>query len=199
MEKSPSIVARSPRSDATRNRAVLLEAATAVFDELGADASLEEVARRAKVGIGTLYRHFPTRQALLVAASEDRLLALAAATRASRGSTLHRFTRYVERVVEHTNHCQGLAAAYGVIIQGDTPGCQEATAQGEQLLELAQREGEIRKDVTFDEVLVLATGLAIAVAQGPADAKRTARFVQILVSGLRPAPGRARSRSSANS
>ena len=59
--------ARKPRADAQRNRARLVEAALAAFTEAGADASLDEIARRAGVGIGTLYRHFPTRDAIIEA------------------------------------------------------------------------------------------------------------------------------------
>jgi AcrR family transcriptional regulator len=84
MSENPSDKARKPRADSQRNREQLLETAKAAFTEIGADAPLEEIARRAGVGIGTLYRHFPTRDALIaavysraveqLAASADRLL-----------------------------------------------------------------------------------------------------------------------------
>jgi AcrR family transcriptional regulator len=70
------------RADATRNRERLLVAADAVFLEQGAAASLDDVAKRASVGIGTLYRHFPTREALLGAACDARLLSIAESSRA---------------------------------------------------------------------------------------------------------------------
>ena len=68
---------RKPRTDAERNRARVLEAARALFAEHGQDVQMTEVARVAEVGIGTLYRHFPTRQALIEAAAESRSAELA--------------------------------------------------------------------------------------------------------------------------
>ncbi|MFP4893655.1 TetR/AcrR family transcriptional regulator [Paraburkholderia sp. EG304] len=70
------------RADAARNRQRILEAADALFLERGAEASLDDIAKRANVGIGTLYRRFPTRDALLAATSDERLLSLAEASRA---------------------------------------------------------------------------------------------------------------------
>ncbi len=75
---TPEIVTRRLRADAARNRRKVLEAARAAFAERGADAQMEDVARRAEVGVGTVYRHFPTKQALaeaLVEARFDRTIA----------------------------------------------------------------------------------------------------------------------------
>src|ERR1022692_1733820 len=76
MTSSAAIARRPKRADARRNYDTLIEAARAAFTENGAEASLEEVARRAGVGIGTLYRHFPTRQALLEATYLEEVQAL---------------------------------------------------------------------------------------------------------------------------
>src|SRR3954465_15333718 len=86
--KATAPPAKAPplRADAARNRERILAAAEEVFLELGADASLEEVARRAEVGIGTLYRRFPTREDLLAAANNERLLGMAEASRTRGGS-----------------------------------------------------------------------------------------------------------------
>src|SRR6476660_7688867 len=84
MTQSSATLARKPRADALRNRERVLEAAKAVFSSGGADASLEAVAKRAGVGIGTLYRHFPTREALFEAVYRrevDQLSDLAEALR----------------------------------------------------------------------------------------------------------------------
>ncbi len=67
MKGKPTALARKPRADSARNRQLLIDAAKAGFSEVGLNVSLEEIARRAGVGIGTLYRHFPTREAVVEA------------------------------------------------------------------------------------------------------------------------------------
>jgi AcrR family transcriptional regulator len=180
---------RAPRSDVKRNRALLLEAAASVFSERGVDASLEEVARRAKVGIGTLYRHFPTREALLVAACDDRLLALAQESRDSDATPVHALARFFERIVHHASMYRGLAASFGMVLQSHSPGCHATTEEGRRLLERAQREGEIKRDVSLDDVLAMTAAISIAASQGIDDEKRIGRLVQMLVDGLRPRVG----------
>ena len=185
-EPVPDARTRAPRSDVTRNRALLLEAAAVVFAERGADASLEEIARRAKVGIGTLYRHFPTRDALLLAAGDEKLLALADDSRAYRGTPLRAMTRFLERIVDHSNRYRGLAASFGLVLHAHTPGCQATTAEGRRLLERAQREGAIREGISLDDLLAVTGALSIAADQAPEDERRTSRLLQLLIEGLRP-------------
>jgi AcrR family transcriptional regulator len=79
--KTPKITARKPRADAQRNRERILEVAKKEFTRSGANASLEEIAKKAGVGPGTLYRHFPTREELLVAVYRSEMEKLAAAER----------------------------------------------------------------------------------------------------------------------
>src|SRR3954465_6174363 len=76
-----TIEERPLRADARRNRTAIVKAARAVFAKYGRDAQMDDVARRAKVGVGTLYRHFPTKDALLAAIVEDKFERLAAMTR----------------------------------------------------------------------------------------------------------------------
>ena len=82
MSKESEFKTRKPRADSLRNRDLLLTAAKTAFTELGAEAPLEEVARRAGVGIGTLYRHFPTREALIAAVYVREIEQLAASAEA---------------------------------------------------------------------------------------------------------------------
>src|SRR5689334_2491592 len=91
---------RSPRRDAVRNRELLLAAARAVFGERGVDASLEEIARQAGVGIGTLYRHFPSRQALIDALLEERLGAVVALADAAAADPADGLGRFLESMID---------------------------------------------------------------------------------------------------
>jgi len=111
----PAAEARPLRADAKRNQQRLLSAAVEVFAERGADsASLEEIARRAGVGIGTLYRHFPTRQALLEAVYQDQIEALRA-----RADDLLKLTHGISYAADHTPGDDGLAARMlGMVIDG---------------------------------------------------------------------------------
>ncbi|WP_433928880.1 TetR/AcrR family transcriptional regulator [Sorangium cellulosum] len=190
----PSNEAPRPlRADARRNRERLLAVADEVFSERGADASMEDIARRAKVGIGTLYRHFPTREALLVATVEEQLHALARKTRsltasasASPGDAVAEF---LAAFVEHASTYRGLAASLGVVFQSGTPGCAAASEAATRLLSLAQAAGEIRSDIDLDDIVSLVTGIALAAQQTPAEPGRAQRLITTFVEGLRtPAP-----------
>ncbi|WP_437686939.1 TetR/AcrR family transcriptional regulator [Sorangium sp. So ce176] len=188
----PSSEAPRPlRADARRNRERLLAVADEVFSERGADASMEDIARRAKVGIGTLYRHFPTREALLVATVEEQLHALARKTRsltasASPGDAVAEF---LAAFVEHASTYRGLAASLGVVFQSGTPGCAAASEAATHLLSLAQAAGEIRSDIDLDDIVSLVMGIALAAQQTPAEPGRAQRLITTFIEGLRtPAP-----------
>ena len=173
------------RADAQRNRGRLLAAAEEVFKERGADASLDDVAKHAKVGIGTLYRHFPTREALLAAACDERLLAMSDASRVADdehppGQALR---LYIEQLVRHATVYRGLATSLGIVLQNGTPGCQASTAEGARLLARAQRAGEIRRDLTFDDVVCLTTAVSLAAGGQPSKAK-IAKLVGMFFDGL---------------
>ncbi|WP_394825790.1 TetR/AcrR family transcriptional regulator [Pendulispora albinea] len=187
MRTNPSTVPpeRGLRADAKRNRDKLLAAAEAVFTEHGAEASLDDVAKRAGVGIGTLYRHFPTREALLAAACDERLLALAERSRDHRASSRTAALRsFLEELVRHASVYRGLAASLGVVLQSGSPGCHAATEEGQRLLALAQRSGEVRRDVDFDDVVCMATAVSLAATQHAGDARRVHRLVTLFVDGL---------------
>ncbi|PXA94702.1 TetR family transcriptional regulator [Nostoc sp. 3335mG] len=174
------------RADAERNRERILVAAEAAFLERGASVALEEVARRAKVGIGTLYRRFPTREALLAATSDDRFTALAATSR-SRAAALDpggALRRFLEELAQNTSVYQSLAASLGTVIQHGTPGCTAITAEGHRLLQNAQDAGIVRADVVFDDIICVVSAIAIAVEKDSAPATRIAHLVDLLLDGL---------------
>ncbi|MBB2931947.1 TetR/AcrR family transcriptional regulator [Paraburkholderia silvatlantica] len=174
------------RADAARNRERILEAAEEVFLERGAEASLDDIARRAKVGIGTLYRRFPTRDALLAAASDERLLALAKASRA-RDEKLEpsaSIRAFVKELVNHASHYRGLAALLGTVLQADTPGCHAGREEGRRLLQRAQKTGTVRKDVSFDDLVCMVTAISLAIEQGGSSKSRVAHLVDLFLDGI---------------
>ncbi len=174
------------RADAKRNRERILIAAEEAFLERGAGVALEEVARRAKVGIGTLYRRFPTREALLAATSDERFMALAATSRTGEaalgpGGALRRF---LEELAQNTSVYQSLAASLGTVIRHGTPGCTAITTEGHRLLRSAQDAGIVRADAVFDDIICVVSAIAIAVEKDSAPATRIAHLVDLLLSGL---------------
>lgn len=142
------------RADAQRNYDHLVATARAVFAEEGTDVSLNEVARRAGVGPGTLYRHFPSREALLVAVFRERILTLCAqADDLTLGA-------WLQALLVHAQTDGGLSAtmASAPEIGFDCHVMLRSAAAG--LLEKAQAAGEVRRDVEIDDLFQLVTALA---------------------------------------
>ncbi|QVQ54168.1 TetR/AcrR family transcriptional regulator [Spiractinospora alimapuensis] len=159
------------RADAQRNRDRLLADAHRVFTEAGTDAPLEEVARRAGVGIGTLYRHFPTREALLRALLHQRF-----ATLREQGDTVAReesprgaLVAWLELLTAHVTTYRGLAAtllASGTDRNSELhEACSQAQESGAALLRRAQTARVAREDVTAEELFLLVGGVAWAAQQ----------------------------------
>jgi AcrR family transcriptional regulator len=186
---------RPLRADARRNREQLLDAATAAFAEAGTGVALEEIARRAGVGIGTLYRHFPTRDAVteavyrrevgLLCDGIDELLAENAPDVAL-SRWMHRFAGYVARK-------RGMAMALKRVLGADSElfihSHQRIRDAIETLIAAAVEAGTIRDDVAPDDLLRAMGGICMA-TDTPDWADRTARLVDLLVDGLRyGAPG----------
>lgn len=174
------------RADAQRNRDLILAAAEEVFLERGAGASLEDVAKRAGVGIGTLYRRFPTRESLLAASFSERLLSLAAVSRAREAELDPRcaIRAYLEELVMHSNAYRGLAASLGTVLQSGTPGCQATSEEGRRLLRRAQKAGVARRDVTFDDLVCVATAASLAAEQDGLSRPRIAHLIGLFLDGV---------------
>jgi len=178
---------RPMRADAKRNRAQLLAAARTAFTERGSEASLEDIARRAGVGVGTLYRHFPTRQALVEAVYVEEVEALCRSADDLSDAPpwdalvgwLHRFIAYVA-----TKHA--LAEELFAVADRDSEifkTCRVAFyGAGEPLLRRAQEAGEVRPDVSIDDVVKMVGG--IAKIQG-ADSATVERILSVALDGLR--------------
>lgn len=181
---------RAPRADALRNRAALVDAAVSAFAEHGADASLEDVARRANVGIGTLYRHFPTRDALVLAAyrhevdvlcaSADELLATTAPDEA--------LATWMQQFVDHVATKRGMASALKTMIDAGAvtlvDARREMTGAVSRLLGAAAATGHVRGDVAPEDLLRAMSGVCLATdAAGWKDQAR--QLVGLLLDGLR--------------
>ncbi len=175
------------RADAERNRQRILVAAEELFLERGASVSLDEVAKRAKVGAGTLYRRFPTREALLAATSNERFMSVAEASRA-RGAD-HQpeeaLRRFLEELALNTSVYQSLAASLGTVIQHGTPGCNAITEEGYRLLRRAKEAGVVRGDASFDDIICVVSAISIAVEKEKVPATRVAHLVDLLFNGMR--------------
>ncbi|ONK11017.1 TetR/AcrR family transcriptional regulator [Streptomyces sp. MP131-18] len=185
---------RTQRADARRNREQLLDKADAAFRRHGVRASLAEIARSCNIAIGTLYRHFPTREALLEALLRDRIESLRNHAERLAGSPepLEALIEWLREFGQCSSAYQGLPESV-VATAGDEEsdlhaGVMSMHAAAGALLTQAQRSGAVRPDVSRAEVLALACGAATASQYGTADPDRLLRLV---VEGIRTPAGAA--------
>jgi AcrR family transcriptional regulator len=185
------LLVRPKRADARRNYEKVLAAARQAFAEGGEATSLEEIARRAGVGIGTLYRHFPTRQALLEALYIDGIEEVCrSATELSGDDAWEALNQWFDRFIGYLATKRALAAELLNYLELDAPLFQSCRASlyaaGEPLLKRAQEAGAVRSDVTFAEVMQMVMGIA-KVPKG--DSSQTEHILRIAFDGLRYNPG----------
>lgn len=179
------------RVDAQRNYDVLVAAAVAEFASHGADVPLEEIARRAKVGIGTLYRHFPTRDDLLA-----KVLDESTAVMVRRGQELMQgdspgedLIQWIRELADYTATYRGLTTTLANSYVAETgtrlcSSCELLSAVGEELLERAQAAGEIRGDAQVVEI-ILSAHSAAWIGEQTKDPSAVRRLLDILFDGLR--------------
>ncbi|MEU1091180.1 helix-turn-helix domain-containing protein [Streptomyces sp. NPDC005892] len=189
------------RADARRNRDRLVGEARILFAEQGTDASLEDLARRAEVGIGTLYRHFPTRHALMNAVFQDALADLIAHSYAlARAEQPCRaLVEWLGAIVRHAGEYRGLAQALLSASRDDTSAlapCHVPLREaGARLLARAQRSGSVRTDVSIGDLMQLTNAIALAAEQNPEDPELPDRLLLLTLQGLKgradTAPGSA--------
>lgn len=194
MARKPGKATRRPRADAQRNRALLLDAAKAVFTAGGSDASLEAVARHAGVGIGTLYRHFPSREALFDAVYRhevDELVALAGRLR-EHEDPVAALRLWLKAEVEFVATKRGMAAALAIVASKPseivTSSSERLTASVAALLARAVASGAVRDDIGAPELLRALIGMCL-LHEEPGWLPGMLRMVDVFVDGLR-APGR---------
>jgi AcrR family transcriptional regulator len=179
------------RADARRNRLRLLEAAEEVFSREGTSASTEEVAKQAGVGIGTLFRHFPTKAALLEALLAQRVSRVAErAERLGGDADAGRALRtLVVEVVGQSAQKKAYAEALGGArdAAGEELTAAQKRAHGAlgTLLRRAQRQGGIRDDIETEDLVALIAGAVEAAEHGTWDAGVRNRTLRVLLDGLR--------------
>jgi AcrR family transcriptional regulator len=194
---------RKPRADAVRNRERVLEAAKAVFSAGGPDASLEAVAKRAGVGIGTLYRHFPTREALFEAVyrREVQQLVELAEQLESAAEPVDALRRWLRSNVEVVATKKGMLAALALAVHGSSElyaySFERLTKAVGALLDRAVAAGEVRGDISPEDLLRTLVGMCYMHDQ-PGWQESVLRLVDVFVDGLRvrrdDAPGRVKGR-----
>ena len=177
------------RADARQNRQRILAAAEAVFGESGASGSTEEVARRAGVGVGTVFRHFPTKDELLAAALVEHFAELTALARAAAAEA--DATTALRRVVRAMIESGAVKVRLLELVRaGGEPPESVRAASGElrdavaMIVRRAQRAGAVRRSVGVDEVYLLIRGLAQASASQPTSGRTLGRAVDVVLDGL---------------
>lgn len=191
---SPGPAGLPVRADGRRTHEQLLAAAQATFAEQGTEASLREVARRAGVGIATLYRHFPTREALL-----ETLLRHGFDTLRARAADLitapdpgEAFLAWIRELAAASAHYDGLpASVIGALHDPDSTlhvSCAGLRAAARDLLARAQCSGQIRADLDADQLLAAVNAMAWAARQASWTAEAGNRFLALLVEGLAVRP-----------
>jgi AcrR family transcriptional regulator len=177
------------RSDAEQNRARILAAAVAALAE-SSDATLNSIARRAGVGQGTMYRHFPNREALLLAVYQQDVQAVidAAPALLARYPPAEALRRWFDRLASYGRIKHGVAQAVEAATRADLSSAWYGPVTGAitQLLEAGQAAGQIRVDVDAGEVLLLVGFLWRLDNDGWE--KRAAHLLDLVMDGLRPAP-----------
>jgi AcrR family transcriptional regulator len=182
---------RKPRSDAQRNRERILEVARQAFSRSGANASLDDIAKKAGVGPGTLYRHFPSREELLVAVYHSEMEKLAAAEQkfAEELPPVEALRAWLLLFVDYIAKKQLIAPALNALL-GDPKKVFEASYARiweaiRALVKRAIESGDIRKDLDPIDLLRALIGVA-SVATSPDWQQSARRLVDILITGARP-------------
>jgi AcrR family transcriptional regulator len=189
-DEGESTAVRKPRADAERNRVRLLETAKAAFAEKGSAASLDEIARTAGVGAGTLYRHFPTRDALVAAVyrNETEQLVAAADRLAKTHPPLTALREWLLLFVDYIATKHGMYEVLNSIVGATSDLYSASTAQVKQamakLVDRAVASGDIRLDLDPLDLLRALAGVA-NIGLGPDGERAAKHMVDILIAGVR--------------
>ena len=182
---------RKPRSDALRNRERILEVAKQAFTRYGAVASLDDIAKQAGVGPGTLYRHFPTRDALIEAVYRSEVEKLAGAARefAAAMSPIEALRAWLLLFVDYIAAKHIIAPALNSVAGGPSRLYEgsRSLVQGaiDELVKRAKKSGDVRRDVDASDLLRAVIGVSYVNSGG--DWQQSARrLIGILMAGLRP-------------
>jgi len=181
---------RPLRADAQRNRDRLLAVAARAFSQDGPDVTLDSIAKEAEVGIGTLYRHFPTREALVEATYRNELARLCdaaddlLATRPPDQAT----RQWMDRFIDYMTTKRGMADALRVVVAGGGDPFAESLGRLlgaiTTLLAAGAAAGLTRSDVQPGDVLASLSGVSLAAGE-PAQREQASRMLDLLMDGLR--------------
>ncbi len=185
-----TLLTRPKRADARRNYEKVLAAAREAFAEGGESTSLEQIAHRAGVGIGTLYRHFPTRQALVEALYVGEVEEVChSAEELSEADPWEALNHWFDRLIDYIATKRVLAHELLNNLHADAPvfgECRTALfTAGEPLLRRAQTAGVVRSDVTISQVIQIVIGIAKTPSSDPAQVEH---LVRVALDGLRIQP-----------
>jgi AcrR family transcriptional regulator len=189
--KRPLPAQRKPRADAERNRDRVLEATKEAFTRSGADASLDDIAKQAGVGAGTLYRHFPSREALIEAVYRTEVEKLAAAERnlAETMPPIEALRAWMLLFVDYIATKKIIAPALNTLVGGHPKVFEASYSQIWEairaLVKRAIKSGDIRKDLDAIDLLRALIGVS-NVASSPDWQQSARRLVDILITGSRP-------------
>jgi len=194
--KSPPAGAeRAQRADARRNREAILEAARECFAREGLECGIDEIAREAGVGVGTVYRHFPNKDDLVAALVHDRFARLAERAEEALGEddpweAFCELMRWSARLQAQDRALSEYLSSTPALGQHEAvqTGLAERT---EKLIKKAQRAGSMRKDIVIGDVPTMICGLAAATSGHPESMTvlNWERFLEIILDGMRAAPG----------
>ncbi len=192
VKKSSAAAARRPRRDAQLNRERILEVAKTAFTRHGAEASLDEIAKQAGVGAGTLYRHFPTRDTLIEAVyrSEVEKLAAAGGRLSAAMPPVEALRAWVLLLVDYIAAKHIIAPALNSVAGGPSKlyASSRSLIEGamDSLVRRAQASGDVRRDISAADLLCAMIGVSL-VDSGPDWQQRAQRLVDVLIAGARPA------------
>lgn len=192
-QPAPALPSRPRRADARRNYDKVVTAAREAFAEAGASTSLEEIARRAGVGIGTLYRHFPSRQALLEAVYRDQVESLRARAEelGKAESPLDALAEWLRAMLEFSSTKRSMTAALLATLGTDSELLSVCVTvirgSAEMLLARAQQAGMVRADADAGDVMRLVHAVNIA-TEKTADPGQADRMLALILDGLRSQP-----------
>jgi AcrR family transcriptional regulator len=193
--QTTGVSGRVLRADAIRNRERILRAAAEVFAAKGVSVPIDLVAERAGVGVGTLYRHFPTKEALFAAIVGGQVGELASAARAAQrgpdpGRALFEFIGLLANQAASRHDLLDALEQAGVEVESAVATQMVGLAAGiAGLLERAMAQGAVRTDVGAEDVLGLVVGTCHGIRRMGGDAATACRLVAIVCEGLRTAPG----------
>lgn len=189
MSETAAPKAKSARADACRNESRLLAVARNAFVEKGIDTSLEEIAREAGVGIGTLYRHFPNRQALVEAVLLDHMTLLVEQGRQllDEDNAYDALVTWLQEVLQQITTYRGVTKPLALALMQCNSGrpntCQMMRDTGDELMKRAQSQGRVRPDINIGDIMTMVNAVGWIAEQGEVESAK--RSLQVVLDGMR--------------